>query len=84
MSREQEIEQLNYKIQKWISRSMISGVFTWTGIFGVVFGLIIGGYNPILKAGMTLVIGGNLWAYFCIAVMVKYYNSKIRDLNNIQ
>lgn len=84
MSREDEIAQLNYKIQKWILRAGYAGAVTWVGILGIVIGLFIGGFNPVFKAGVTMLIGGNLWAYFCVAVMVKYYNSKIRELNNIQ
>lgn len=84
MNRRQEIESLNYKVQVWIMRAGYAGTITWTGIFGVIIGLFVGGFNPMFKAGVTLVIGGNLWAYFCVAVMVRIYNAKIRKLNNIQ
>jgi len=84
MSREQEIEALAYKVQKWIGRAGYAGIMTWTGICGIILGLFIGGFNPMFKAGVAMVIGGNLWAYFCVAGMVKYYTNKIRDLNNIQ
>ena len=84
MSREQEIEALSFKVQRWIMRAGYAGIMTWVGIFGVILGLFIGGFNPMFKAGVSMVIIGNLWAYFCIAGMVEFYNGKIRKLNNIQ